>query len=257
MATYAIGDVQGCYATLMKLVRRLRLGDDDRVWLAGDLVNRGPNSLDVLRWAREQGRRVKVVLGNHDIHLISRYHGIGRKKARDTLDEVLDAPDVDGLVDWLSHQPLLHREPHYLMVHAGILPDWTIDDAVRRAHGVEKALHGSRLEELLCGDHRASADLRVFTRLRCCHADGTLCDYDGPLAGAPPGCVPWFSERVNTARGPTIIFGHWSALGLYKSEKAIGLDTGCVWGRSLTAIRLDDRKVFSEPSREAHKGRRR
>ena len=250
MATYAIGDVQGCMTTLHRLLRRIDFGRRDRLWFVGDLVNRGPRSLDVLRFIKTLGDRATVVLGNHDLHLIARVEGIDKPKKRDTIEDVLDARDCDELVEWLRHQKILHREGSVVMVHAGLLPRWTVKDAQHRARDCEEVLQGRRREDLLRGKHMASAWLRAFTRVRTVHDDGELSDYEGHPAHAPAGCYPWFAHPRRRSRDATVIFGHWSALGLHVSPDAIGLDTGCVWGRTLTALRLEDRAFFCEPAAE-------
>jgi bis(5'-nucleosyl)-tetraphosphatase (symmetrical) len=248
MATYVIGDVQGCLATLRRLLHRIEFSRRDRLWFCGDLVNRGPRSLEVLRFIRDLGDRALTVLGNHDLHLIARAEGIAKSKKRDTLDEVLDARDCDELVEWLRHQKILHREGSVMMVHAGLLPRWTAKDAQHRARDVEVALQGRKRGDLLRGKLLASEWLRAFTRLRMCLLDGELCEFDGHPSRAPAGCLPWFSHPRRRSRDVTVLFGHWSALGLYVSPSAIGLDTGCVWGRNLTALRLEDRAFFCEPA---------
>jgi bis(5'-nucleosyl)-tetraphosphatase (symmetrical) len=265
MATYAIGDIQGCYATFERLLARVRFGAGDRLWLVGDLVNRGARSVDVLRRVRALGARAQVVLGNHDLHLIGRHLGVAPRKRRDTLEDVLTAPDGAELCDWLRRQPLVHAEGQWLLVHAGVLPSWSAADAEREARAVEAELSGGAAREFLAvarrepehgvrwsaaqtGLPRLQTALWILTRLRTLHADGSLClDFDGPPDAAPPGCRAWFDAPGRPA-SPTVVFGHWSALGLHVGAGAIGLDTGCVWGRALTALRLDDRLVFSEPA---------
>jgi bis(5'-nucleosyl)-tetraphosphatase (symmetrical) len=250
MATYAIGDVQGCATTLERLLGRIGFSARDRLWLAGDLVNRGPRSLDVLRLIHGLGARAVVVLGNHDLHLLGRAAGVTEAKRRDTLDEVLAAPDRATLLDWLRARPILHREGPHVLVHAGLLPRWTVEEALERAAEIETLLRKGELSELLSKETRAARSLQVFTRLRTCRDDGRMCDFDGPPDEAPDGCFPWFSHPKRRSTGVTILFGHWSALGLHLGEDAIGLDTGCVWGRALSAVRLEDRAVFSEPAAE-------
>jgi bis(5'-nucleosyl)-tetraphosphatase (symmetrical) len=250
MATYAIGDVQGCYKTLSRLLVRIGFHRRDRLWFVGDLVNRGPRNREVLHLVRDLGERAVVVLGNHDLHLIARAEGISERKKRDTIEDVLEADDGDELVAWLREQPLLHRENGTVMVHAGLLPRWTIADAVVRAREVEHALRGKQRRKLLQNGGRLSKTLRAFTRLRMCDTDGRLCDHDGKPEDAPAGCIPWFEHPYRRSAGTAVVFGHWSALGLRVSNDAIALDTGCVWGGALTAVRLEDRRVFSEPAAE-------
>ncbi len=250
MATYAISDVQGCDETLGRLLQRIGFdGASDRLWFVGDLVNRGPRSLETLRRVRALGDRAVVVLGNHDLHLIARSTGITGPKKRDTLDAVLAAPDRAELCAWLRARPLLHREGQWLMVHAGLRPEWSAADAQDRAHQLEATMRGDRFAELY-RPGPLQDDLQVFARLRALWPDGRMCDFDGPPAELPPGAVPWFKHPARRNRDVTVIFGHWSALGLYLEDNVVGLDTGCVWGRTLTAIRLEDRQIFSEPSSE-------
>ena len=210
----------------------------------------------MLRWAIDQGDRLTVVLGNHDLHLLARAAGLARAKRRDTLEEVLAAPDRDDLLDWLRRRPLLHREGGYLLVHAGLLPAWTPAEAERLAREVEEELRGDRAERLLrslraepprpwraslSGGARRRLALAVFTRLRTLREDGRLCDdFSGPPEEAPTGCRPWFELPDRRSAGETVIFGHWAALGLLLRGGLAALDTGCAWGRELTALRLDD-----------------
>lgn len=249
MATWAIGDIQGCYKTFMRLVKRIHFRRGaDRLWLVGDLVNRGPRNVEVLRWLAEHDDSVVVVLGNHDIHLLARADGVNQPKRRDTLEDVLEAGDRDWLINWLRHRPLLHRESHQVLVHAGLLPEWDIDKAEKKAREVEAAVREGRWGRLLEG--KLASDLRVFTRLRMLDRNGEPVDYDGSPTRAPAGYTPWFAAPRRRSAGTPITFGHWSALGLYLTPDCVGLDTGCVWGRSLTAIRVEDRFVVQEPSAE-------
>jgi bis(5'-nucleosyl)-tetraphosphatase (symmetrical) len=268
MATYAIGDIHGCFETLQGLLRRIELDPrEDRLWLVGDLVNRGPGSLEVLRWAVEMGDRVVAVLGNHDLHLLARAAGVGGAKKRDSLDEVLAAPDRDDLLAWLRTRSLIHREGETLMVHAGLFPAWSPRQAESLARDAEGRLRGEgaakllasieertaeRWKEGLSGPERARAALAGFARLRTLDATGRMCaGFSGPPDAAPRGCVPWFAVRGRRSAGLTVIFGHWAALGLKIGGGIAGLDTGCAWGRELTALRLDDWRVFQEPAAEA------
>lgn len=258
MPTYAIGDIQGCHDELRALLEQIDFDSAvDRMWCVGDLVNRGPASAAVLRWAREAGEAVTAVLGNHDIHLLARAAGVRKRGRRDTLDDVLEARDAGELVDYVRHLPLYCEMDGYALVHAGIHPTWTLDDARARAREVEARLRAddwpSVIAELyngrartwsdsLRGAARARAIVGVLTRIRSVRADGSLCKHTGPPDDAPRGCLPWYERRA--AGETTILFGHWSTLGLHFGPGCIGLDTGCVWGRSLTAVRLDDRAVF-------------
>jgi bis(5'-nucleosyl)-tetraphosphatase (symmetrical) len=256
MATWAIGDVHGAFAALQRLVRRIRFDPRrDRLWFVGDLVNRGPQSLAVLRWVADLEDRATVVLGNHDVHLLARAAGLAKAKRRDTLDEVLEAPDRDGLLAWLRARPLLHREGPFVLVHAGLLPQWTVDDAADLAAEAERELRGDRAGRLLApageppdrwrddlsGAERRLLTFTALTRLRTVTVQGRPClDFSGSPAEAPKGCLPWFALPGRRSAGATVLFGHWAALGLYLEEGVAALDSGAAWGRCLTAYRLDD-----------------
>ena len=262
MARYAIGDIQGCMASLDRLLALIDFSPTrDHLWLVGDLVNRGPRSLDVLRWAYEHDGAITCVLGNHDVHLLARAAGAAPEKKRDTLDEVLAARDRDRLIDWLRARPLLHVDSTRALVHAGLHPRWTIADAMARAAEIEHELRGPswrsflahlqapgptpRWDQRLGGGDRWRAILAYLIRARMLRSDGRVDpDFDGAPREAPAGLVPWFAVPAAAWSTHTIVFGHWSALGLDLGSHHIALDTGCVWGRSLTALRLDDRMVF-------------
>lgn len=267
MATYAIGDVHGCFKTFQRLLRRIAFDPgQDRLWFVGDLVNRGPRSLAMLRWAAEQGDQIVVVLGNHDLHLLARAAGVSEVKKRDTLEEVLAAPDRDELLAWLQRRPLAHREGDVLLVHAGLFPEWKPGEVERLAREVEERLRGDKAPKLLAaidqksaerwkddlsGHERARAVLAGLARLRTLDAEGRMCpDFSGPPAEAPKGCRPWFEAPGRKSAGATVIFGHWAALGLKIKNGIAALDSGCVWGQALTALRLDDWRVFQEPAGE-------
>jgi bis(5'-nucleosyl)-tetraphosphatase (symmetrical) len=263
MSTFAIGDIHGCFLTLERLFERLDFDlQRDRLWLVGDLVNRGPSSLRVLRWVRELaerlGERMVVVLGNHDLHLLALAEGVTKPRRKDTLDAVLQAEDRAELLSWLSEQPLLHRENHYLLVHAGLLPEWTPGEAELTARRVEagladpeerrRLLARGRFSELEEGS-RARA-LAALTRMRMLTTDGHWCSHTGPPEEAPPDCLPWFELPGRRSDEVTVIAGHWAAMGLRIDPRYLGLDSGCVWGGGLTAIRLEDRQVFEEENRD-------
>jgi bis(5'-nucleosyl)-tetraphosphatase (symmetrical) len=261
MSTYAIGDVQGCFVELKALLRKLAFDPSrDEVWLVGDLVNRGPKSLQVLRYVRALGDAAKVVLGNHDLHLLALAHD-RRHRARptDTLDDVLDARDRDELLDWLRCQPLLHHDARigWTMVHAGLAPQWDLRTARACAREVEAALRDDRsMRELfahmygnrpdrwsprLHGTDRWRFIVNCFTRLRVCDAKGTVdLGFKGPLDAIPKGRMPWFRVPARRSRRRRVVFGHWSALDYYDGEGVLALDTGCVWGGRLCAARLDE-----------------
>ncbi len=265
MATYVIGDVHGCFDTLQALWPKLGFDPRrDRLWLVGDLVNRGPRSLEVLRWARELnerlGERMQVVLGNHDLHLLAMYGGYAVKRRKDTLDPVLAAPDCEQLVAWLARRPLVYREGDVLLVHGGLLPHWTPDDAERTARGLEATLRAPESRRPLIERafepppgsrwHRPRADLSALVALRTCTADGEQCDFKGPPEATPQGCWPWFQVPGRRSSEATVVFGHWGALGLHVEPTVIGLDSGCFWGNCLTALRLEDRALFQQKTVE-------
>ncbi len=261
MATYAIGDVQGCYDELHALLGRV--GFDrarDRLWFVGDLVNRGPKSLEVLRFVRELGDCAIVVLGNHDLHLITQHEGFERRRADDTFVDVLGSPEAKELVDWLRCRPMMHAEGNWAMVHAGLLPQWSIQSSLALAKEVEAALrapnyrdflanmYGSkpeRWDESLAGWDRLRVIVNAMTRMRFCTPDGAM-EFRSTGKNAPAGYVPWYEARSGSE--PALVFGHWSALGLKLDARLAGLDTGCVWGGTLTALRLEDRWLVQVPS---------
>jgi len=261
MSTYAIGDIQGCFSAVQQLLREIEFDPaQDRVWLVGDLVNRGPDSLGVLRWAKGLGEAAVVVLGNHDLHLLAVAYGFVKQGKKDTIAQILEAPDRAELLDWLRHQRLFYREDGYALVHAGLLPQWSIKKAAKLAAEVEGELHGKRylkFFEHMYGNepHAWGNDLRgmdrlrmitnAMTRLRFCTPAGEMeFSHKGPPQVAPPGHLPWYDVADRASRDTTVIFGHWSALGLTVRPDVLALDTGCLWGGCLTAVRLEDRKVF-------------
>jgi bis(5'-nucleosyl)-tetraphosphatase (symmetrical) len=262
MATYAIGDVQGCIDELHALLAQLSFNAArDRLWFVGDLVNRGPASLEVLRFVRGLGEKAVVVLGNHDLHLLCVAGGYARKRADDTLDELLAAPDGPQLLDWLRGRPLMHAENGYAMVHAGLLPQWSVEKALGLAREAEHSLRAPAYRDFLAnmyggtpaawrddlaGWDRLRVIVNAMTRLRFCNAGGEM-ELRANGAEAPLGFRPWFELRP-TGELP-IVCGHWSTLGLRLTEKLIALDSGCVWGGSLSALRLEDRALFQVPCR--------
>lgn len=276
MATYAIGDIHGCWPSLRALLGKLPFDPArDRLWLVGDLVNRGPDSLAVLRWASElsvaMGERLVAVLGNHDLHLLARHAGLVEAKNKDTLEAVLDARDIDDLVGWLRALPFLHlggvhAEGDHLLVHAGLRPKWTVSKAVAAARKLEAAHRKPQQARVLLqrdadGDQAAGLPAgrrkaqEAFTLLRTCTVDGELCaSFSGPPREAPKGCVPWFDVpgRRSTLEqgGVAVVCGHWAALGRLLRKDLVALDSACVWGDELTAVRLDDRKVFKQKALE-------
>jgi bis(5'-nucleosyl)-tetraphosphatase (symmetrical) len=256
MAVYAIGDVQGCFAELQSLLEKLHFDPaEDRLWLTGDLVNRGPRSLETLRFVRSLGDAAVAVLGNHDLHLLAVAQGVSRTKHRDTFGDVLGAPDRDELLDWLRRRPLLHHEKGFYLIHAGLPPQWRVEEAERYAAEVEGFLRSGdypeffgrmygdqpdRWSPFLSGWDRLRFITNCFTRLRFCEADGRVeFRQKGPPGSQPPHLLPWFAVPDRRSAGANIVFGHWSTLGFYRENGVFCLDTGCLWGGELTALRLD------------------
>ena len=233
----------------------------DRLWFVGDLVNRGPGSLECLRFVKSLGASAITVLGNHDLHLLCVAAGVEAKRKRDTLEEVLAAPDREALLDWLRTRPLMHVEGRYVIVHAGLLPEWTIAKARRLAGEVEAALaapdHRSFLAELygdapdrwdegLRGAERLRVIVNAMTRLRVCDRDGAMVlSFKGGPGEADDRWTPWFDMPRRASADAIVLFGHWSALGRFVRDDVACLDSGCVWGRSLSALRIEDRRLFS------------
>jgi len=261
MATYVIGDIQGCYSALRRLLDRCRFNPRrDRLWLVGDLVNRGPHSLAVLRFVKGLGPRAITVLGNHDLHLLIVAAGHRKPAHNDTFDAILNAPDRDELLHWLRHRKMMHVERGFAMVHAGLLPQWTTTKALRLAREVEAALrdenHDKFLRKLygnkpdrwdndLEGIKRLRVIVNAMTRMRICTPGGHMqFAHKGRPFHLPAGYVPWFSAPGRKSHGTMILCGHWSALGLFANADVIALDTGCLWGGELTALRLEDRRLF-------------
>jgi bis(5'-nucleosyl)-tetraphosphatase (symmetrical) len=258
MAVYAIGDVQGCYSALMKLLDRIDFNPErDRLWLTGDLVNRGPQSLEVLRFVKGLGNSALSVLGNHDLHLLAVAAGVAKPGKHDTLDAILSAPDKMPLLQWLRARPLLHHDAILgcTLIHAGLLPSWNLATAHRLAREAETLLQSEKANDFfhhmygdlpdhwnenLKGNDRLRVIINAFTRLRYCDTEGNM---DLRLKGSPgsqaPGLLPWFQIPSRASRDNKIIFGHWSTLGLWESNGVICLDSGCLWGGTLTAMRLD------------------
>jgi bis(5'-nucleosyl)-tetraphosphatase (symmetrical) len=272
VAIYAIGDIQGCYRDLLALLDLIEFeADSDRLWFTGDLVNRGPESLAVMRYVKQLGDRAIVVLGNHDLHLLACALVAGAKTRRkDTLNEVLDAQDRDELLAWLRTRRLIHhdQELDFCLVHAGILPSWTIGQAIDYAREVEACLHGPFHVDLLANMYGDSPDrwdddltdiprlrfiTNCLTRMRFCSREGRVdLRFKGDLGTQPSELRPWFAFPDRPSRRVPVIFGHWSTLNLSSREmrahNVYPLDTGSVWGGALTALRLEDRRLFSVPA---------
>ncbi|THF61750.1 symmetrical bis(5'-nucleosyl)-tetraphosphatase [Pseudothauera rhizosphaerae] len=261
MASIAIGDIQGCYAAFSRLLEKIRFDPAaDRLWLVGDLVNRGPESLQVLRLVRSLGEAATVVLGNHDLYLLMVAAGFDRRAKDDTLARILEAPDRDELLDWLARRNLLHVEGDHVLLHAGLPPGWTVERAQGLAREVEDVLRGGRRDKFLlslAGDRpdqwsdglkgwdRLRFIVNALTRMRFCTPQGRLVlRAKGPPERAPLGSLPWFRVPGRASATHTVVCGHWSALGFYRDKGLIALDSGCVWGGKLTALRLEDGEVW-------------
>lgn len=261
MPTYAIGDLQGCRGKLAELLDKIRLScPEPRLIFVGDLVNRGPQSLETLREVKALGDTTNVVLGNHDLHLLAVAHGIRRAHPSDTINDILDAPDRDELLDWLRHRPLAIFEDNHLLVHAGVLPQWTAQQTMELAAEVEAVLQGpdwvdflrqmygnapARWDDSLRGADRLRCIVNALTRLRFCTEDGTM-----DLATSKgteievPGYMRWFDVPGRKTEDVTVVFGHWSTLGLTMLPNIISLDTGCLWGGKLSSVCLQDRSIL-------------
>jgi bis(5'-nucleosyl)-tetraphosphatase (symmetrical) len=266
LATYAIGDIQGCYAELIKLLDIINFNNaKDSLWFTGDLVNRGPKSLEVLHFIKSLDEsKYKVVLGNHDLHLLAVANNFQKIRPDDTFQDVLNAPDCDELIDWLRSQKLLHYDAalDFILVHAGIYPEWDLPLAQKCAQEVEAVLRSISYEKFLAhlyGNHpnkwsdelngfdRYRFIFNAFTRMRYCFNDGRL-EYNAkePIGNEPKNLTPWFKLNCHKKIKPNIVFGHWASLsGITNTPRVFAVDTGCSWGYKLTALRLDDLKTFS------------
>ncbi len=264
MSTYVIGDIQGCHAALEALLDKVGFHPaHDRVWITGDLVNRGEDSLAVLRWCMAHDDAVAAVLGNHDLHLLAVAEGFVPPHRKDTLDMILAAPDREALLTWLRHCPLLHREGDWIMVHAGLAPSWTPDQAQALAGELETALRGpnwrtflagmygnhpNRWDDALAGQDRLRCIANILTRTRWLYADGSLeFQHKLGLDSATADLIPWFDFPGRRYPPARVLFGHWSTLGLLLRDDVSALDTGCLWGGALSAFRLEDGAIFQTP----------
>ena len=269
MSTYVVGDIQGCYGAFLALLDSVAFDPaHDQLWITGDLVNRGEDSLAVLRWGMRHDACTVAVLGNHDLHLLAVAEGFVPPHRKDTLDLILDAPDRADLLAWLRHRPMLHRQGSWLMVHAGLAPEWDVDQATLHAGELEHALRGPKWRKFfkdmygneprrwhphLDGQARLRFIANVLTRTRYLHPDGSLeFQHKLGLGSAPAGLVPWFDFPGRRSRDARVLFGHWSTLGLLLRPDVVALDTGCLWGGALTAFRLEDARCFQVPCQARH-----
>ena len=255
MSIYAIGDIQGCFDDLLRLLDKIKFDEkSDQLWFAGDLVNRGPKSLETLRFVKSLGKSAITVLGNHDLHLLSTAYKQRIPRKKDSLTQILKASDRDELLDWLRHRPLFHFNDEFCLLHAGLPPQWTISQTKKMALEAEKIIKGDNFlaffkvmygdkpdkwSSELSGMEKIRFIVNCFTRIRYCDANGRLdFKYAGVVGSQPKHLIPWFMMHERKSLNKTIIFGHWSTLGFYQGHNCYGLDTGCLWGGQLTAIEL-------------------
>ncbi|MGD2128639.1 MAG: symmetrical bis(5'-nucleosyl)-tetraphosphatase [Lysobacterales bacterium] len=274
MATYIVGDIQGCYDALQRLLEKIRFDPAvDELWSPGDLVNRGKQSLETLRLLEGLGDRFRMTLGNHDLYLLREHWRFpGGGSANHEIDAILHAPDCERLIGWLRGQPLAcwSAEHQLLMVHAGVIPQWSVEKTLACAAEVEGVMRSPRIDKFFAKSTKPSArrwddDLKgwrrrslittILTRIRFCDANGKiLTSASGPPGSQPAPYKPWFKHKHRLTGGVTVAFGHWAALGLYRKKNLMGLDSGCVWGGRLSAVRLEDQQLFQVPGK-FHAGR--
>lgn len=275
MSTYAIGDLQGCYAELQDLLDKINFDQtNDQLWFVGDLINRGPESLACLRFVKALGDTARTVLGNHDLHLLAVANGVRKPHRKDTLDDILNAEDKDELFHWIRNLPLLVNDTdlNFTMVHAGLPPQWSLEQAQTLANETETVLRSEQFEDFiqhmygdqpdnwtgaLVGYDRHRFIINCLTRMRYCYKDGQL---DLAAKNAPgkedKKLKPWYALKDRQTRKDKIVFGHWSTVHLgneknFKEYNVYPIDTGCLWGGEMTALRLEDEELFSVPSRQA------
>lgn len=255
MSIYAIGDIQGCFDELLTLLDVIKFDkSSDQLWFAGDLVNRGPKSLETLRFVKSLGSSAITVLGNHDLHLLATAFKQRQPHKKDSLTDILQAPDCDELLNWLRHQPLFHHNDNFCLLHAGLPPQWDFAKTKAMARKAEKVLQGpehlaffkamygdkpNKWRDDLIGMEKIRFIVNCFTRIRYCDKTGQLdFKHSGPIGSQPNHLTPWFKTPKRQSKDMTIIFGHWSTLGYYQDDHCYGIDTGCLWGGQLTAIKL-------------------
>lgn len=267
MSTYAIGDIQGCYKTFRALLKRCEFDPQkDKLWIAGDLINRGPKSLEVLRYVKDLGDRAICVLGNHEIYLMALHLGVFHREDTRSLDPILKAKDSHELFDWIRQWPLMHQQKKFVLAHAGIFPCWSVQEAQKEANSIQKILQSDKIADFLAyayshqddhwtgkqkGYERNALALHALVHMRMCANTNKLrYGYTGKPENAPKGLKAWYTIKNRPALSHTILFGHWSALGLRVFANCIALDSGCVWGEALSAYRLEDGAIFVEKSDE-------
>jgi bis(5'-nucleosyl)-tetraphosphatase (symmetrical) len=265
MATYAIGDIHGCLDSFERLLARIGFdASHDHLLLCGDIVNGGPDSLGALRWVVDHADHVDTVLGNHDLHMLAVASGSRPYRDKDTFSDILEAPDGSELLDWLRHQHMTLEHGDFFMVHAGLLPNWPLQKAAKLGHEVERALRGDdyadflermygnkprRWKDELAGEERERVIVNAMTRMRVLDRTGHMkFDYSGTLERMPEKLTPWFEVETAEWREKTVLFGHWSAIGLHIGYDTYALDSGCRWGGRLTALRLEDQEIFQVES---------
>ncbi|QQS16964.1 MAG: symmetrical bis(5'-nucleosyl)-tetraphosphatase [Neisseriales bacterium] len=264
MADYAIGDIHGCFDTFMQLLQHIAFNPGrDTLWLTGDLVNRGAQSLEVLRWVKDHDRCVQTVLGNHDLHLLASSIGYSQLEQEDTSSNILLAKDSQSLLNWLRHQPLLLEVGNTLIVHAGLLPKWSVDQAHQLTQEVNECLQSPtyphflmqlysnkviHCQQLTDRIRRFRKTINVTTRMRCLTHESKLdFSYQGTLEEMPSRLVPWFALPTIRPAHYTVVFGHWSAIGPFASNHALAIDGGCVWGKQLVAVDLASQQIYAIP----------
>lgn len=269
MATYAIGDIHGCYKTFRRLLKQIHFQPyHDQLWLVGDLVNRGPRNISLLKWLYEHQDNIKIVLGNHDIFLLAAYACAAKVNTTDTIVDVLYDSEASMLCDWLRNQSLAHYDKGYLMIHAGALPMWnhsTLCQLAREVEGILKSdswestiknIYGNtpnQWHDDLSGYERYRIIVNALTRLRVCSNEGVMqLNFNKSPMEPPQNFVPWFTIANRQTQNTPIIFGHWSALGVTQQHNIISLDSGCVWKGMLTCMRLEDKIIFQEHYADAH-----
>ena len=265
MATYAIGDIQGCFYSLQSLLKKINFNSKiDELWLVGDIINRGQGSLETLDWCYQNRDNLKIVFGNHDLHFLSVAFNQGKISSTDTINPILSSENLNKYVDWMLFWPFIHKEKDFLMVHAGLIPDWSTDDALdlskdlmlslqKNPNDFFKGMYGNtpnKWSSLNKKKDKQRLAINVMTRLRCLNNNNNTIDfsYKSDLNNIPGNLTPWFDIKTTKIRPEFIISGHWSAIGIQKHNYGITLDTGCVWGRKLSAYCVESRTVISVSS---------